>query len=292
MAHFLFVDESGQDRRESPYEVLAGIIIQDSTLWNLVREIQEVELRIFGLRYSLDHRELKAKRLLRRKTFRQAAQLPPIAAEERKALAQACLSRGQDAGLREITALAQAKIEFVREVLSICIRHHCWALASVISRESPRPSTDEVLRKDYAYLFERFCYLLVDQFPGSMGIIVFDELEKSRSHILVGQMDRYFKHTAKGRRRSDCIIPEPFFVHSELTTGIQVADLIAYIISWGFRTPTMRLPAREELALLVDLVIKLKYDTKRFIDGIPDFVIWGFSYIEDLRGGDERNSDI
>ncbi len=25
---------------------------------------------------------------------------------------------------------------------------------------------------------------------------------------------------------------EPFFVHSDLTTGVQVADLIAYYISW------------------------------------------------------------
>jgi uncharacterized protein DUF3800 len=29
MAWFLFIDESGQDHREAPYEVLAGVAIED-----------------------------------------------------------------------------------------------------------------------------------------------------------------------------------------------------------------------------------------------------------------------
>jgi hypothetical protein len=29
MAFFMFIDESGQDQRESPYEVLAGVVIED-----------------------------------------------------------------------------------------------------------------------------------------------------------------------------------------------------------------------------------------------------------------------
>ena len=35
--------------------------------------------------------------------------------------------------------------------------------------------------------------------------------------------------------RATLIIAEPFFVHSDLTTGVQIADLIAYCISWGLR---------------------------------------------------------
>ena len=31
MAFFLFIDESGQDRRNSPYEVLAGVAVEDIT---------------------------------------------------------------------------------------------------------------------------------------------------------------------------------------------------------------------------------------------------------------------
>jgi len=36
MAYFMFVDESGQDHRDSPYEVLAGVAVHDTKLWDLI----------------------------------------------------------------------------------------------------------------------------------------------------------------------------------------------------------------------------------------------------------------
>ena len=77
MAYLLFLDESGQDHHESPYEVLAGMTVEDRDLWNLVQEVQEAEVRCFGCRYTEGRQELKGKKLLKRKTFRLAAQLPP-----------------------------------------------------------------------------------------------------------------------------------------------------------------------------------------------------------------------
>ena len=72
--------------------------------------------------------------------------------------------------------------------------------------------------------FERFFYYLEDVGPTAYGIVVFDELDKVQSHLLVGQMDRYFKLTIRGRHRSGQILAEPLFVHSDLTTGVQLAD--------------------------------------------------------------------
>ena len=66
MGYFLFIDESGQDRRESPYEVLAGMAVEDRDLWNLIKAIQEADLRNFGVRYSHGARELKGKKILKR----------------------------------------------------------------------------------------------------------------------------------------------------------------------------------------------------------------------------------
>jgi hypothetical protein len=110
MAYFLFIDESGQDHRDSPYEVLAGVSVKDQDLWNLILAIQESELRHFGRRYSEGPRELKGKELLKRKTYRLASQLPPFVPEERHALARDCLDDGARAGRRHLTALGQAKI--------------------------------------------------------------------------------------------------------------------------------------------------------------------------------------
>jgi hypothetical protein len=283
MAYFLFIDESGQDRRESPCEVLAGVAVRDQDLWNLIQALRDAELRHFVVRYTADRGELKAKRLLKAKTFRLAAQLPPIDPDERRELAAQCLANGATAGRRQLTALAQAKLAYVEEALEICARFRCRAFASVIPADAPRPAGAEFLRKDYAYLFERYFYFLEDTDREALGLVVFDELERVQSHLLVEQMSHYFQATWKGRTRASQIIPEPFFVHSELTTGVQLADLVAYILSWGWRLNGMREPAREELAGMVDRVCQLRYRAVREKRGNPQFVIWSFALINDLR---------
>lgn len=96
-----------------------------------------------------------------------------------------------------------------------------------------------------------------------MGCIVFDELEKTQSRILTRQMDRYFKNHAVWRAQASRVIPEPFFVHSDLTTGIQLADIVAYLVSWGLRFGPLSAPARAELAPYNDLLKLMRY---RFVE--------------------------
>jgi len=287
MAYFLFVDESGHDRRESPYEVLAGVAIRDADLWKLIVALRRAEERCFGTRYTAGTAEAKAKKLLKRKVFRLAAQLPPLSAQERCELARACLENGEEAGWRELAGLAQAKLAFVAEALELCARYRCRVFASIVHPDSPVPARREHLRKDYAYLFERFFYFLEDSDPRAMGIVVFDELEKVMSHILIDQMHGYFVGTLTGRRRAAQVVPEPLFVHSELTTGIQLADFVAYLISWGFRTGGMDGEVREELRPFVERVARLRYRAVRKKLGNPEFNVWSFAVIDDLRARDE-----
>jgi hypothetical protein len=291
MAHFLFIDESGQDHRESPYEVLAGVAIEDRDLWNLVQALQNLEIVQFGARYSKGERELKGKKILKRKVFRHASQMPFIPNPERARLALECMTNPTTATREQITALAQAKLEYGRELFDLCAQFRVQLFASVVNPDSVEIDSDAHLRKDYAYLFERFFYYLEDTGPSSSGIVVFDELEKSESHILVGQMDSYFKRSAKGRQRAGRIIPEPFFVHSDLTTGIQIADLAAYILSWGFRLPGMDKPARTELIPYCQQLLALRHRAVRPIENNPQFVIWSFVYISDLRPRSEQCDD-
>ncbi|HEU0297887.1 MAG TPA: DUF3800 domain-containing protein, partial [Longimicrobium sp.] len=168
-----------------------------------------------------------------------------------------------------------------------CARFRCKAFASIVDRDAPRPVKADVLRKDYAYLFERYFYFLEDSSADALGLVVFDELERVQSHILIEQMNRYFEDTWTGRSRSSRIIPEPFFVHSELTTGVQVADLVAYLLSWGFRIPGMGEPSRDELRQLVDRAAGLRHRAIRERMGNPQFVIWSFAHITDLRAREE-----
>ncbi|MCB0629027.1 MAG: DUF3800 domain-containing protein [Saprospiraceae bacterium] len=279
MAYLLFIDESGHDLNDSPYEVIAGVAVEDRDLWNLIREVQNLEIKHFGKRYSQGKRELKAKAILKRKTFRLAQQLPDILLEERRSLACKCLECGSNANQKELTALAQSKLYFVSDVLEAISNFRCKIFASISSGKIVEVSPDDLLRKDYVYLFERYFYFLEDRHE-SLGIMVFDELEKAKSHILIGQIENYFKKTFKGRQRSNLIIPEPFFVHSDLTTGVQLADLIAYLLCWGFRLNGMVKEARKELDPFLELVKGLRFRTIKEIGDFKEMEVWSIVYVK------------
>jgi hypothetical protein len=64
----LFVDESGQDRTLMPYEVLAGVLIAEENLWNLVKAVRAAEKEHFGDYFRhLRVTEVKAKELLKKR---------------------------------------------------------------------------------------------------------------------------------------------------------------------------------------------------------------------------------
>ncbi len=291
MAWFLFIDESGHDRAASPYEVLAGVAIEDRTVRAVIGRLHEAETRWFGRRYSDGRRELKGKRLLKKKIYRHQKLNAEVDAADIPELAKAALDDGARADSRMLRALAIAKLNYVASVFDICAQLGCRAFASIVETDA-QPTTAGGLRKDYAYLFERFFYFLEDNAAGEQGIVVFDEFEKSKSHLLIDQMHRYFADTAVGRHRANHILSEPFFVHSDLTTGVQIADLVAYVISWGFRTPRMTKQARAELSELAKQVARLRYRTTRMRLGNPEFDIWSFAHITDLRTQAEREDGL
>ncbi|MBI5886527.1 MAG: DUF3800 domain-containing protein [Deltaproteobacteria bacterium] len=286
MSYLLFMDESGCDRRESPYEVLAGVCVEDHDLWDLICDVQDKEEEFFGQRISSGLLELKGKKMLKKKVFRHAALLPAIEPNRRAFLAKQCLLHRGGATPEELSALAQAKIAFVKYVLELCVRYHVRAFASIVDRDAGRTERD-FLRKDYSYLFERYYNFLENVSVDGRGLVVFDELERSQCHILIDQMSRYFRGTGRGVTRASRIIPEPFFVHSHLTTAIQLADLVAYIVAWAVRIPDMRAPARPELKEFADMVLRLRY--RRMVRlGTEEYPQWSFVFIDDLRSRDER----
>jgi hypothetical protein len=293
MSHLLFIDECGQDHKKTPYEVLAGVSIHDSSLWQLIQEIKSREQYYFGDFYNNDKQELKARKILKRKIFRLASQSQKIDSDHVTSLAKECLNHGPNSTRTEITALAQAKLLFVEELFDILIKYRCQVFASIINYRNPNPTLPILdwsqinwLRRDYAYLFERFFYFLEDEnqrtASDEMGIVIFDELEKTKSHILLEQMTGYFQKTYKGKQRSRYIIPEPVFVHSDLTTGVFLADIIAYCINYAFRLDAMTEPKRDELNKYITPICEMRYLAKRMIPSINKTSlseIWSITFI-------------
>lgn len=284
-----FIDESGTDHKEAPYEVLAAISIKENTLWNIIQAIQEAEFKHFGTSFRVAGLELKGKKLLKKKVFRQASQLDAIDSSERIIHVKNFLDKSRNkkgaesAGLdkKEFTAYAQAKIAFVDSILDICASYGIKIFASIVDPSSPIPDGN-MLRKDYTFLFERIFYYLEDL--QDHGIIVFDELEKAKSTLLLSQMRHYFLETYKGRTRSSKIIPEPFFVHSDLTTAIQIVDIIAYCVNWGFRIEDkMDKITRKEIEPFADKIFELSYKGKHIdeLDG-QQYNTYGITFIENL----------
>ncbi len=295
-----FIDESGHDHGEAPYEVLAGVAVRESDLWNLIQAIRSAEIEYFGVHMARVGVELKGKKLLKRKTFRHAAQGPAIEPDRRRDLARSFLEKGwieQKEGTPQIrhrdefTAYGQASLAFVHRVIGLMARYRVKTFAALVNTHAAKSADDSILRRDYAFLFQRFFYYLEDVSPEEMGIIVFDELEKAQCRLLINQLERYFLETPNGYERSARIVPEPFFVHSDLTTAVQLADICAYCLNWAKRLNRMDEPIREELRPFAEEIFNLRYVGERADDlGVKMWPTYGIFYLEDLRPRRERLS--
>ena len=74
MAWLLFLDESGHDHKQMPYEVRGGVALRDGDLWAFTRAMQRLEQDIFGCSLAEFGKEIKGSTLLDKKRFRFAAQ--------------------------------------------------------------------------------------------------------------------------------------------------------------------------------------------------------------------------
>jgi hypothetical protein len=296
---FFFIDESGIDKTAAPYEVLAAAAIRESSLWEFIKAEHDLEEQLFGNRLSNYGAELKGSKLLSKKRFHFAHQKVEINADDQQKLAASCLQKGElsaktkapaNVTAKELTALGKASLEFVDRLLDLSAAFDIKVFASMVEINAPTPPGQDKLRKDYVYLFERMFYYLEDLNKDQQGIIVFDELEKAMARLLVDQVSNYFIKSAKGRERSRLIVPEPFFVHSDLTTLIQLADILAYIINWGFRaSPKMKEPTRPEIVPYAMKVAGMQYKGLRSDQTGGKHIVFGITCLDDLRGADERS---
>lgn len=309
-----FFDESGIDLKSAPCSVLAGIAVSEDILWKFITEAIALKKSILALK-TLHEWEPKGKKLLKRKKIRLSKQSPMIDAKQRSRLLRSLYEKNEkkiNPTKHELTAIGQASVIYVEKILELCKHYDIKVFASVVPRESINTKGSE-LRKDYSYLFQRIYLHLISISNTEKGIIVFDETEKNLSDILIKQMRRYFLNTYKGQERSQRIIPEPFFVHSDLSTATQAADVIAYIINYGYKkfaienivtdhsskeekihTFDREPPIREELEYLGEKVFDLQFSGIGQDHNKKPRKHFGIVYIKDLRTRFEklgRNAD-
>jgi hypothetical protein len=72
MSWLLFMDESGHDRRQMPYEVRGGVAIQDRRRRSFIRAVESLERDCFGARLADYHGEFNGEKLLDRNRLKRA----------------------------------------------------------------------------------------------------------------------------------------------------------------------------------------------------------------------------
>jgi hypothetical protein len=254
MSWLLFMDESGHDHKQLPMEVRGGVALHASKVWHFIQSWKQLELNCFGTSLSAYAKEAKGAKLLDKDRFKWAAQNLDLTDEERRKHARLFLEQGQrkfSPTALSMTAYGRASLEMARGVFDILISHDAKLFASAIPRGVKPPSDfvfDDFLRKDHVFLFERYFYFLEAQ--KESGLVVMDRSEKNLDQRFVDKMDTYFTKTSVGRNRAYRIVPAPLFVDSDMTFGVQAADICLYCINWGFRLASwnLELPVRPEIA--------------------------------------------
>ena len=287
MAWLFFIDESGHDHKNMPYEVRGGLAIHVGRLWAFVRDMQRLEVECFGCRLHDYGKEIKGSTLVDRKRFALAAQDGVLRDDERRAFCRSFLTksqRGTAPRRAEFTAYGQACLQLARDVLGLLKRHGAVLMASAIPRgvlKPPHYRFDDYLRKDVVFLLERFFYFLEEK--REHGVLVMDETDKREDRRFVARVERYFTNTATGRERTTWIVPTPFFVSSDMAYAVQAADLCIYCVNWGFRLPVrgMNAERREQIATMFGPALAdLQYRGQGYRDGRV-FDTYGVVYVPD-----------
>lgn len=287
MSWLLFMDESGHDHHTMPYEVRGGIAIHASKLWAFIQGWQRLELSAFGAELIQYKKEIKGCKLLDKDRLKWAKQGPVLPDDERRKLCRAFLTKGLEKkapSRDEFTAYGQACGDMANGIFGLLCDHDARLFAGAIPRSVRRPQIDaseEYLRKDHVFLFERYFYFLEEKHED--GLIVMDETEQTEDSRFVRRLHNYFRKTVTGRFRSTLIVPVPFFVTSDMAIPVQAADLCIYCVNWGYRLPRQGMIATERLDvknMTEGWLRKLQYHGEGYKDG-KVFSAHGIFYVSD-----------
>ena len=297
MSWLLFMDESGHDHKQMPYEVRGGIALQDRRIWPFIRAVASLEENCFGVRLADFKKEFKGSKLLDKDRIKWAEQGPPQGDEERKRNARAFLSKGlqkKPQRRHEFTGYGQACLELTQGIFRLLRDHDAKLFASVIPRGVKPPETFEAtqyLRKDHVFLLERFYHFVRKQ--QEQGLIVMDQVEEQNDIRFVRKLERYFVKTTKGTQRADWIVPAPFFSSSYLSVPIQVADVCIYCLNWGFRRPNWNMDAETRPRIEQDFsgwIKRLEHRQKiKKADGTPKN-LFGIAFVQNPYGSGRDRS--
>lgn len=134
--------------------------------------------------------------------------------------------------------LTRRQLEGLTNLLYRQLDYHNMSLFAVVvdkRKLEPYMTEEKLHRKAYELLLERIQSFLSEYHRKHFGVIVVDDVSRQMNRSLA------MKHSYFQRRGTSAglllrnIVETPFFVRSELSNGIQLADLCAYNVYRAFR---------------------------------------------------------
>jgi len=128
---------------------------------------------------------------------------------------------------------------FYRQVLE----RNTVIMAAVIDKRYLHDHVDhEILhKKAYEFLIERIEHYMAEYHPKHSALIVMDDTSKELNRA-VAMKHAWFQRAGNQNLKFRHIVEYPFFTRSELSNGIQLADLLAYSVYRAFRDEDLSYP--------------------------------------------------
>ena len=124
----------------------------------------------------------------------------------------------------------------------------CVVMATVIDKRYLLPHmTSEMLhKKAYEFMLERIEHYMNEYHPKHLALIVMDDTSKQLNQA-IALKHAYFQRAGNQNMRFNHIVEYPFFTRSELSNGVQLADLLAYDVYRAFHRENFAYPYFQEV---------------------------------------------
>jgi hypothetical protein len=251
----VFLDESWQATKDHKFKVgvLAAVAIKSLDFNKCSARIRELKIKHLG--FQAGSVEIKGHHIFREYLFK---------LEKDKGIISRELSLARDilSYLTEIGGQIFASVVFAEKDID---------LACADSKQLERP---------FFFLFERIDLFMKENHPGIMANLIFDDRHVRFNENLSESMSNFFHKCSVGKS-FDNVIKVPFFAISNDNVGIQIADMVAYLVGSSYLGDSIR---REFSNMIKGL--RFTSRTKVGKEGESKYTLFGIKVIKEKEAGD------
>lgn len=122
-------------------------------------------------------------------------------------------------------------------------KRNAVVMASVIDKRYLHPGTtfEALHQKSYELLLERVQNYISGYHPQQQALVIMDDMDRGLNRA-VAMRHASFLRSGNSNTAFQNIVEYPFFTRSELSNGVQLADLLAYNVYRAFRYENMSYP--------------------------------------------------